>query len=360
MQILPGSEFTHAVSWRSPSNIALVKYWGKYGNQYPQNPSLSFTLSQSCTETKVAVRPRQSQVEKSQPISLNFLFHDHPNPSFAKKISAYLQTLLDDFPFLANHHLEIRSSNSFPHSSGIASSASGMSALALCLCSLDKKMEGALSEADEVMFLQKASYYSRLGSGSACRSVFPQAAVWGNFSVLPASSQDYAIPYGQYLSPVFQNYCDAILIISSSEKSVSSRAGHGLMEQNPYALIRYKSAHQHLIALDQILQSSALDEFADIVELEALELHALMMCSNPSFILMKPGTLAVISEIRRFRQETKIPVCFTLDAGPNVHVLYPPSFKTQTEQFIQSELLKYCDDNYCIWDQAGDGPVQLL
>jgi len=98
----------------------------------------------------------------------------------------------------------------------------------------------------------------------------------------------------------------------------------------------------------------------NITESEALQLHALMMCSNPSFILMKPNTLNLINEIREFRAETKTPICFTLDAGPNVHLLYPNSEAEKVEYYIKNVLADYCDHERWMGDHVGDGPKSLL
>jgi diphosphomevalonate decarboxylase len=103
-----------------------------------------------------------------------------------------------------------------------------------------------------------------------------------------------------------------------------------------------------------------LETFINIIESEALQLHALMMCSNPSFILMKPNTLRIIEEVRRFRSETNIPLCFTLDAGPNVHLLYPENEAEKVEKFIKNELVTYCNQGRWIADHVGDGPKKLL
>ena len=81
-----------------------------------------------------------------------------------------------------------------------------------------------------------------------------------------------------------------------------------------------------------------------------------MMCSNPSFILMKPNTLRIINTLYEFRRETDIPVCFTLDAGPNVHLLYPDRDAEMVERFIMDELEPYCVDGKWIADRVGDGP----
>jgi diphosphomevalonate decarboxylase len=150
------------------------------------------------------------------------------------------------------------------------------------------------------------------------------------------------------------------LIVSGETKSVSSRAGHGLMEGNPYATARYAQANENIKNLLSALKSGDLDTFINITESEALQLHALMMCSNPSFILMKPNTLRIIEEVRNFRNETHIPLCFTLDAGPNVHLLYPESEAEKVEHFIKDNLAAYCVDNKWIADRVGDGPKKLL
>ena len=107
------------------------------------------------------------------------------------------------------------------------------------------------------------------------------------------------------------------------------------------------------------LKNGDLDTFMSIVESEALTLHAMMLTSNPYFILMKPNTLKVIEKIWNYRKETGTPVCFTLDAGANVHVLHPKKWKAEVDQFIQSELVKYCQNNHVIQDQSGMGAVQV-
>ena len=345
------------IHWKSPSNIALVKYWGKYGIQQPCNPSVSFTLNNAHTITRLTYSLKEDGQNTEKNISLNFLFENKPNPVFAKKIIRFLENMLDYFPFLSQLHLNINSFNSFPHSSGIASSASSMSALAACLCDLERELFGTLK--NEADFKRKMSFIARLGSGSACRSVYPKAAVWGKTESLANSSQDYAIPFETDLHPVFHDYKDAILIVSRKEKQVSSRAGHGLMNNNPFAKVRYEQANQNLSTLLTVLQNGNLESFVDIVESEALSLHALMMCSKPAFILMQANTLNIIQQVQQFRQEKNIPLCFTLDAGPNVHLLYPNQYSKQVETFIADVLLDYCEDGYWISDNVGMGTSKI-
>ena len=342
--------FQGKVGWQSPSNIALVKYWGKRGKQLPQNPSISFTLSECRTETFI-------QYKKADSFDFKFFFEGQENTAFGAKIEKFLHDNETFFPFINQLHLMVESRNTFPHSSGIASSASSMSAFVMCLLEVESLLGGPSTGSGA---LTKASYFSRLASGSASRSVYPKMALWGTTEAYEGSSDEYAVPLENDIHPVFKTYRDSILIVSGETKSVSSRAGHGLMEGNPYAPARYAQANENIKNLLTALKSGDLETFMTITESEALQLHALMMCSNPSFILMKPNTLRIIEEVRRFRNETHIPLCFTLDAGPNVHLLYPDSEADKVENFIKENLSSYCNDGRWIADHVGDGPKKLL
>ncbi len=287
------------IVWRSPSNLAIIKYWGKHGQQLPRNPSLSFTLSASCTDTALDWAFKETP---GNDIDLAFFFHGEENEAFRAKTLAFLEKLTPQFPFLRQLSLTIHTGNSFPHSAGIASSASGMSALALCLCSLEDRLFGTLQEPDAVDI--KASYIARLGSGSACRSIFPHAAVWGATPALPGTSDEFAVAAGELLHPTFKDFHDDILIVSSSQKAVSSSAGHALMDGNPYAEARYAQARTRLSSLINALRTGDLEIFGKIAEDEALTLHALMMCSNPSYLLLEPYSIALIQKLRAYRAET--------------------------------------------------------
>lgn len=336
------------------SNIALVKYWGKQGRQLPANPSLSFTLRAAHTYTKIRYSPKNEQDNEqlSSTVSLDFSFEGQPNLIFADKIKQFLSGIADIFPFVQQLHFQIESHNSFPHSSGIASSASSMAALALCMCDIAQQIFGVLVRPAD--FLHQASFLARLGSGSACRSVYAGAAIWGQCDEVAGSSDTVAVSFADCLHPLFRDYRDAILIVSRSEKKVSSRAGHALMDNNPFAEPRYSQARQNLKMLIPALQTGDLDTFITIVENEALTLHALMMTSTPSFLLMRPQTLAIIEHVRQFRADTGTPLCFTLDAGPNVHLLYPAAFAPKVGDFIKQCLINYCEDNYWIADQVSN------
>ena len=340
------------VGWKSPSNIALIKYWGKRPVQIPMNASISFTLAEALTTTSLAIYDRK----KNDPW-ITFYFEGKEEQQFAERIRKFFKSLTDEMPFLEQYTFLINSSNSFPHSAGIASSASAMSALALCLCEIEKNI--STQKYNDSEFFKRASYIARLGSGSAARSLFPGMAVWGKTNHVLDSSDDYAIPYSD-VREEFQSFHDDVLIISSEQKSVSSSVGHQLMEDNPFSTTRYKQANENMGQLLSSLQTGDLELFGKIVEEEALTLHALMMCSDPGYILMKPNTLTVIEKIRSFRNSSSLPVFFTLDAGPNVHVLYPDSVKNEIQQFINSELLVHTENNHVIKDFVGSGPEKFL
>ncbi|NJC27543.1 diphosphomevalonate/mevalonate 3,5-bisphosphate decarboxylase family protein [Neolewinella antarctica] len=347
-EVTPG-----ALRWRSPSNIALVKYWGKHGDQLPRNPSVSFTLDGAATDTTLRYEVRE---QSGSGVDVKLSLDGVHNDAFSQRTAKFFERLLPIYPFLKQLSFAIETKNSFPHSAGIASSASGMSALALCLVDLEGKLFKPLGNAE---FFEKASYLSRLGSGSACRSVYGGAAVWGKVDGVAQSNEEFAVPITDKLNPTFQTYHDDILLISKSEKSVSSRAGHQLMESNPYATARYAQAKQRTGEMVDILRRGDVEAFGEMLESEALTLHALMMSSRPPYLLIRPNTLAVIERIQEFRRETKTPLYFTLDAGPNLHLLYPHADAEQVKSFIREQLLFFCDDGMYLADRVGKGPERL-
>ncbi|MFC6097105.1 diphosphomevalonate/mevalonate 3,5-bisphosphate decarboxylase family protein [Flavobacterium qiangtangense] len=344
-----------AFKWSAPSNIALVKYWGKKENQVPANPSISFTLNNCKTITSLSF----SKKENTENFSFDLLFEGKPKEDFKPKIQKFFERIEKYLPFLKDYHFTIDTENTFPHSSGIASSASGMSALAMNLMSLEKELSRNFgTEMTDDYFFQKASFLARLGSGSACRSVKGSIVVWGN-SKIEGSSDLFGVEFPNQIHENFKNYQDTILLVDKGEKQVSSTVGHDLMHNHPYAERRFEQAYENLSKIKTVLESGNLDEFIKIVESEALTLHAMMMTSMPYFILMKPNTLEIINKIWKFRNEMQIPVCFTLDAGANVHVLYPENVREKVLEFIKDELVGYCQNSQYICDEIGFGATKL-
>jgi diphosphomevalonate decarboxylase len=337
------------ICWQSPSNIALIKYWGKHGVQLPSNPSISFTLSESYTTTTLSYTAGKGKVE--------LLFNGGRNDTFALRTKRYIASLDLYFPFLKELDLHINSENNFPHSAGIASSASAMSSLALCLCSMEEEISG--KQLPEEKFLQKASLLARLGSGSASRSVYGGYVSWGKSQYIPESSDEWATPLSFEVHENFRELQDTILIVDESPKAISSSEGHRLMGKHPYAQQRFEQAHVQVATLLKALKNGNQDTFIHIVENESLGLHGLMMSSDPGYILLKPGSFQIIDKIRNFREKSGIPVSFTLDAGPNVHLLYSAPDKEAVQDFINRELLVYCMQKHRIDDHIGKGPEKL-
>jgi diphosphomevalonate decarboxylase len=307
------------------------------------------TLSQSFTEVSLEFFEKKTK----ELIELNYFFEDKKNELFENRIQKYLSDQIAYFPFLKEVGISIHSHNSFPHSAGIASSASAFGAIALALSDATHLFGKTKESAN---FLQRASLLARLGSGSACRSMFPNYALWGNNIDIPNSSDEFAIPV-ENVHENFAQMCDTILIVDENPKKVSSSKGHSLMNHHSYANQRFMQANQRTSRLVHILRKGDYEEFIHIAESEALTLHAMMMTSEDYFILMKPETLTVIDKVISFRKDTKIPLCFTLDAGPNVHLLYPNLNSKAVEDFINDELKNNLKE--IIWDRIGNGPEKI-
>jgi len=342
-----------SVTYKAPSNIALVKYWGKKMDQIPANPSISFTLDASATTTTLSYRRLAAPAED---FSFELLFEGRPKEAFKPKIKTFFSRIEEYLPFLRQYHLKISTSNSFPHSSGIASSASGMAALALCLMQMEKEMNPSISTID---FNRKASFLARLGSGSACRSIEGDIVQWGRHDDIEGSSDLFGLKYPYPIHKVFKNFHDTILLVDKGQKQVSSTVGHNLMHNHPFADARFELANRNLGSIKEVLASGNLKKFIEVVESEALTLHAMMLSSIPYFVLMKPNTLEIITKIWAFRESSGTHLCFTLDAGANVHVLYPEEEKKEVYQFIKDELVAFCDNGQYICDRIGFGAKKV-
>lgn len=340
------------VTYQCPSNIALVKYWGKYGEQLPKNASISFTLQNCFTKTTLTY-----QLNKSDTFNFEVYLDGKREKSFEPKILKFFERVAPYLPFLKDYNFKIETYNSFPHSSGIASSASGMSALACALVTIEQ--QASKNQIPNSYFIEKASFIARLGSGSAARSIEGPLVVWGVHPNIEGSNQLTGIKYPYKVHPIFENYQDTILLVDRGEKQVSSTFGHNLMHNHPFANSRFDQAQENLSKLIKVLQSGNLKEFISIVEGEALSLHAMMLTSHPYFILMKPNTLEIINKIWQYRANNETSVCFTLDAGANVHLLYPKIEKDNIIQFIKKDLAPYCHKGQYICDVIGLGAKKL-
>ncbi len=342
------------ITWKSPSNIAFIKYWGKTGDQYPKNPSLSMTLDSCHTITDVSLFEKKPKNDK---IDFSFTFEGQGIPHFTDRISKYFLAVSERLSILKKFRIQINSQNSFPHSAGIASSASSMSALALCMVSLEKELGNLPRHSD---LLTSAAILARLASGSATRSLYGKFTLWGETELISGSSDEFSIPLPFRVHNIFGQLRDTILVIDQTEKKISSSAGHSLMDGHPYADQRFINARTNLRQVLDVLKAGDFDDFTRILEHEALSLHALMLTAHPWYSLLSPNTLIALERIKNFREVTRCPIAFTLDAGPNVHIIYPGSEEVKVKAFINKELSGLCANGKIIDDHIGNGPELLV
>jgi diphosphomevalonate decarboxylase len=294
-----------------------------------------------------------SEVVAGKAPGIEFRFGGMPAPVFEERVVKYINILKDYMPFLERFNLSIDSSNTFPHSAGIASSASAISSLALCFCSMEEVITGDGQE----NFFQRASFLSRLGSGSACRSVFGGFSAWGRSPGVKGLDDLHALPLRVENS--FKEIHDAVLIVDSAKKTVSSSSGHGLMENHPYLEGRIMQARENMDRALEAIRQDDFGGFSSVVENEALSLHALMMSSSPGYLLLQGNTILVINKILKWRESSGVPCTFTIDAGPNVHLIYPGDARDDIVSFINESLIGYLEKGRWIDDKIGSGPEKI-
>jgi diphosphomevalonate decarboxylase len=278
-------------------NIALIKYWGnrRADLRLPANSSLSMTLSRLETHVRVLFDP--SLANDCLTINLR-----SANPEALQRVSRQL----DRIRLLAGitQRADVATSSNFPSGAGIASSAAVFAALSLAGAA------AACLEASEA----EISRLARLGSGSACRSIY------GGFVEWPAEADD-ADSYGiQIFAQGHWALADIIVVVSLSAKRVSSTEGHAAAVSSPIQAARIADCQRRLGICKRAIAERDFTLLAEVVELDSNLMHAVMMTSTPPIIYWQPSTLAVINAIRALRREG-LPVCYTLDAGPNVHCL---------------------------------------
>lgn len=339
------------VAWECPSNIALVKYWGKIGDQLPSNPSVSMSLKYAVTRTKI-----DWIYNKGGGSAVYFFLDGKEVDKFRLRIVGYLERLSVEWPWLNDVSMSIMSENTFPHSAGIASSASAMGSLALCVMDIMQEVSGARVEKHD--FFSMASEVARRGSGSAARSVYGGITCWGKNSRVDEADDRFAVPLKVH--PVFDRLKDAVLMVDSGVKAISSSRGHQLMEKHPYAQARFKQAEMHAEQIIDALYQGSWIDFARIVEAEALSIHAMMMTAEQPYLLWKPNTIALMEKITMLREQQGVKVCYSLDAGPNLHLIYLCQEYDKVRRFIADELRMLLQDGMWLDDEMGEGPVKIV
>lgn len=284
---------------RAHPNIAFIKYWGNRNEalRLPANSSLSMNLGELHTTTSVKFSPEY----KKDKLTINGI-------SAATETAMRAANFLDLIRQMAGIHefANIETENNFPSGAGIASSSSAFAALALA----------ASAAAGVTLDEQTLSRLARRGSGSASRSVPAGFVEW---RTADKDEESYAVS----IAPADHwDLSDCIAIVSEEHKIVGSSEGHALAASSPLQAARVQDSAQRLERCRIAIMNRDFDALSEVVELDCHLMHAVMMTSRPSLFYWLPGSLAVMQAVRDWRS-SGVPVCYTLDAGPNVHVICP-------------------------------------
>lgn len=301
---------------KAHTNIALIKYWGKRNDALilPTNNSLSVTLDGLHTTTKVTF---DTDLKRDQ-FKLNGEFIEG---TAYDRVVKFLDLIRNqgDRPNLFAH---IQSENAVPTAAGFASSASGFAALA-----------GAATKALGMdIDLPALSRITRQGSGSACRSVYGGFVEWQK-GEREDGTDSYAVP----IAP--QNHWDlriAAVVLTAKEKDVSSRVG---MKRTVDTSVFYdgwlQSIPKDLRDIKKAIKTKDFEQLGEISEANCLKMHATTLGAVPPFTYWQDETMTVMETVQYLRKKG-IPAYFTIDAGPNVKVLYPPRDEEKVLEALKS------------------------
>jgi len=280
----------------APSNIAFIKYWGRKDEvlRLPENGSLSMNLSGLHTTTTVEFSPEY----KNDSIEIN-------GTQESKEGSRAIKHL-DRVRAIAKISLcaKVVSKNNFPIGTGLSSSASGFAALTVAAASAAGLK---LSEKD-------LSILARQGSGSACRSIPDGFVEW-----MDGDTSDTTYSKSLYPSN-YWDLVDVVAVVSEGRKDVATSDGQKLIESSPFFQVRKSHIQERLELAKKLLFEKNFQQFGELIEAEALELHAIMLTSRPSLIYWTPGTLLIMKLTKKWRKEG-IPVYFTINTGQDIHLI---------------------------------------
>lgn len=319
---------------RAGSNIAFIKYWGVDDAtiNLPQNSSISMTLADAHTTTTVEWLAKSSLGQDEIVVD---------GVRFDERKAARLVRHLDRIRELAAVDLRARvvSRNNFPMASGIASSASGFAALTAAACRALNLPWAAT----------RLSAIARRGSGSASRSLFGGFVEW-------TRGDDDATSVAHQLHPAEHwSLYDLVAVVSGAEKAVSSEQGHRLAASSPLNSGRVASLPTALAEVRTALATRDLRRLGSVIEQDALAMHAVMMTSTPSLLYWQPGTLEIMQAVRHWRAYDGLQAYFTIDAGPNVHVLC----EAADVPTVQTHLATLASVQQIIVSRPGPAPIFL-
>ncbi len=293
-------------------NIAFIKYWGNRDPalRLPANASLSMTLANLQTETAVQF----DNLLESDQIEIN------GNPASvqaASRVTEHLDLIrtLSGLPSFAN----VCSLSNFPAGAGIASSASAFAALTAA----------ASSAAGLDLDMKQLSILARRGSGSAARSIF------GGFVQLFSGETDED-GYAEQLAPAEHwHLVDLIAVVTKEHKSTGSSAGHLLAPTSPIQAVRVQDADRRMAICKNAILQKDFQTLAQIVEQDSNLMHSVMMTSDPPLHYLEPESISIMKHVTRWREDG-LAVCYTIDAGPNVHCICSFEDSHEVERQLRS------------------------
>lgn len=305
----------HKITVRAGSNIAFIKYWGVADPSInlPLTSSVSMTLAAAHTTTTVEWLPAAEMPADAITVD---------GAALTGGALVRVERHLDRIRTLAGVACRARvaSRNNFPMASGIASSASGFAALTVAAC----------RAADLDLDPTRLSALARLGSGSASRSLFGGFVMWER-----GHNDASSIAHSLY-PPDHWDLVDVVAVVSSTPKQVSSEGGHRLAATSPLNDARVAHANRLLPEVVDAIQGRSLDRLGPLIEMDALAMHAVMMTSSPNLLYWQPGTVEIIQAVQRWRFEDGLPAYFTIDAGPNVHVICESSHAAEVTRRLDA------------------------
>ena len=323
-----------------PSNIALIKYWGKKDefSQWPANDSLSMTLSAAHTVTEASLHDGPHDVLRRNG---HIVSAEATQDKALKHLVRLRQLLGFDAPLNLSTH------NTFPSDCGIASSASGLGALTLAAIAAWTGAESFEHLADLGYSRQRLAMLARLGSGSACRSLLGGFVEWCGGS--HTDDQSIRTVSDAEAFPL----CDVIVLLSQTPKSISSTAAHRHAWTSPLFAPRLAGMARRLGDVRQAILKQDLEHLGDLIEIEALDMHAVMMSSTPPAYVMTSETSRLLAWVRDERSKGRLEAWFTVDAGPNVHLICRP----EVAQDVAHRIVHDFGAPDLLMDRVGHGPA---
>lgn len=300
---------------RAHTNIALIKYWGKRNESLilPTNSNLSVTLDGFSTETTVHF---QEDLKKD----IFLLNEQNVEGNALEKVAVFL----DKVRALSGKELyaQVQSVNHVPTAAGFASSASGLAALAAA----SAKAIGISLDDTEL------SKLARQGSGSACRSIYGGFVEW-QMGEREDGADSFAV---QVADKSHWDIRIAAVVLSKTTKKVSSREGmRRTVETSPFYAGWLEQTPKDLQEIKQAIADKDFEKMGSIAEANCLRMHATTLGANPPFTYWQDTTMRVMQTVQNLR-EKGIPVFFTIDAGPNVKVLYLSEDEDKVKKRLQS------------------------